>query len=187
MEITENSYFNNSNFLNSRYKITNKENMKTIFNNCNIEYKLYNNKDAQITVIDSILNCQIYNDETATIIIDNDTTIGNSFYMQYLGNILTKNTGILTYFRNNRIYVGDNLLENQVIDRSIENVGTLTISNSTINTQINNKGQLILEDNVIFCDGCNFVGNGTYTINDINKIASYLQAYYGEYNFKMLQ
>ena len=52
------------------------------------------------------------------------------------------------------------------------------LSVELVNAQINNQGTLTIEDDVVFGQNCNFVGDGTYILSDINKIASYTNFIY---------
>jgi len=185
LELDDNTIFDNCTFSSwMAMELTITRNMKAILNNCNVDFTIYMRGNSQIIINNSYINSeQFYGSNSATVIIDDNTKTGSDFNMDYFGTILTNNTDILNSFTKNRIYLGNQIIENQNITQFIQNYGNLTIKNTTINAQVQNYGNLTIEDDVKFDENCQFNKNGTYIISDINKIASLMIEYHGEYNF----
>ena len=128
-----------------------------------------------LTIRNSTINSQINN--YGTLIICDDVTFGERFSISGDGEIETNKT-IAPYLSE---YNGNYILENTIISTYKTNYGILTIRNSTINSQINNYGTLIICDDVTFGDDCCISGSGQIKTNITNKIVPYLSEYNGNY------
>ncbi|MDO5826270.1 MAG: Ig-like domain repeat protein [Methanosphaera sp.] len=199
-EVYNNTFFNNCTFNWYTHDLT--VNQPTIINNSQVNFDIYN--ENQLIITNSVLNGDLSN--SGTLIIDDNTTIGERFNYNTIGTIQTNNTAIIEYLKNKGIFVGNHIIENQVMEGEFDNLGNLTIRNSTINYSryifdnegnltidystinipIRNFGNLTIADDVIFGENCSFTGNGTYNISNISRIIPYINAFYEEYNINNL-
>ena len=149
----------------------------------NTYFGIYGNENT-IFIHNSTLNCELYTEKDTILIIDEYTTLNDDFYLDNWDvNIYTNNSEIINYFKDSGVYIGNSIIENEEINDYITNNGNLTVRNSTLNGEINNEGTLRIEDDVIFGDEFIYGGNGEIIINDISRLAPYMNEYNNNYAF----
>ena len=67
---------------------------------------------------------------------------------------------------------------------SFTNNGNMAIMTGLVNGTLNNNGNVTFTDDVTFGENTQLNGNGNYTINDYDKILSYLQVYNGNFTIE---
>lgn len=127
----------------------------------------------------SIINTKISN--SGTLIISEDTMLGENFQIIGTGQVITNNTQLIDYVD---IYKGDIVLNNKTITTPKTNKGTLTLNNCTINSTIINDGVIIIDEYTIFGENAKIAGTGEIKTNDIYKILSIIDTINGEYEIR---
>lgn len=131
--------------------------------------------------LNSTLNNTIVN--TGTLIISDDTIIGENFKLQGKGSLIINDThpayqDLLDFVT---VYSGNIVLNNKTIDAPKTNKGTLALNNCTIDSTINNMGRIIIDDDTVFGTNAKITGDGEIVINDISKILPIIDAINGNY------
>jgi len=143
---------------------------------------------AIINIKNSYLNGTLSNIDISKTIIDDDTRFGEYFSITGTGQIILNDTSRIVDYLS--MYNGTFTLESKNIITNKTNYGNLTIKNSIINSTINNYGTLIISDDTTFGENCVLQNNrlnydyGQIIINDTSRIIPYLQTYNGTYTIE---
>ena len=119
---------------------------------------------------------------SGTLIISEDSLIGENFKITGNGEILTNNTRLLIDYVN--IWETDTVITNETINTPKTNYGTITLNNCTINSTITNEGTIIISDNTLFTENAKITGYGKIETNNITKLLPFIDTINGNYEIK---
>jgi hypothetical protein len=164
---------------------------KTIINNSVLNNVIQNT--GTIILGDNITIGTSFSITGAGTVISNDSKLF-SYLTEFTGETTIElgnyyksiiNSGKLT-IENSTLYEtvtnkenGNLVFKNTTASKTIVNNGVLELNNATINTEIQNTGTLIISDDTVFGENFKITGNGKIIINDIQRVADYLNTYTG--------
>jgi hypothetical protein len=158
----------------SIYFDTNYDNAKLVLKNTTINIRLINYGVMELTNV--TVNKPI--DNYGVLIISEDTIIGENFKINGNGEVISNNTQIIDFVTT---YNGNIVLTNKTIASDKVNQGTLTLNNCTVNATIYNNGIIIIDEDTIFGENTQILGDGEIKINDIKKLLPYISTINGNY------
>jgi len=153
-----------------------------VINSSTISNMVVNRPGMNLTITNSLLNSTISN--AGNLVICDDCQVTGSFGVSGAGQIFTNNTVVIEALKAKNKYLGENTIENGVIDTELTNYGTLYLRNVTISSAVTNYGVLVVDEYTTFTGGCSFTGSGSVDIDDVTRILPYLTVINGTYTIE---